>query len=83
MADPFSMCTSKYVTEYYALIKNNYIIFALARPVRDVLPVSVLNLSSGTLFTGCHGGADFQYGEIIYLAITLMLLSQAEIKNRQ
>lgn len=66
MADPFSTRTSKYVTEYYDLTKNNQIIFSLARSVRDVLPVSVLKFIPGVLFTGCHGSADFQYGEIIF-----------------
>lgn len=49
----------------FALSKDNEIIFASARPVRDMLPMLSKNLED-SLFIGCNGAMAYRKGEIIY-----------------
>lgn len=47
------------------LSENNNIIFASARPVRDMLPMISDDLRSSSLFIGCNGGMAWRGGEIV------------------
>lgn len=42
------------------------IIFASARPVRDMLPMIESSLHQGALFIGCNGGMAYQDGEFLF-----------------
>lgn len=51
------------------LAENNQLIFASARPVRDMLPMLSKNLHS-SVFIGCNGGIVWKNGRVI-LSYTL------------
>ncbi|WP_424405012.1 HAD-IIB family hydrolase [Pasteurella sp. PK-2025] len=81
---PVSIEICEYLT---ALSQTHHIVFASARPVRDMLPMIAKPLHHNALFIGCNGGMAFKQGQFLfthtlekkYLEQALAILKQQHI----
>lgn len=49
------------------LAQTNQVIFASARPIRDMLPMIPKSLHQSAIFIGCNGGMAYQNGDFLFV----------------